>query len=114
MTRLCVPIVVRNAEQARRDAVVAVELGADMIELRLDEVLNTDLLETTTDGAAWKHDRLVADMQQLVQDLAVPVILTCRPASEGGFTDADDEARLTLLAAIAHDVACYVDLEWRT
>lgn len=114
MTRLCVPIFVRNADQARRDALVAVELGADMIELRLDAALDVDLLDTTVEGVAWKRDMLVSELQQLVHDLAVPVLLTCRPASEGGLTEADDEARLTLLAAVAHDVACYVDLEWRT
>ena len=50
MTRLCVPILVRNADQARRDAVVAIELGADMIELRLDAALDAELLEADDSG----------------------------------------------------------------
>jgi 3-dehydroquinate dehydratase/shikimate dehydrogenase len=62
----------------------------------------------------WKTDSAIAALAQLVDDLTVPVLLTCRPASEGGQTDADVEKRLTLLAAVAHDVPTYVDLEWKT
>src|SRR5688572_23368633 len=110
MTRLCASIFVRDAQQARRDAILAVEHGADMIELRLDAL--RDVLEEPPEQ--WKTDTAVVALAGLVDELSVPVLLTCRPASEGGQTDADDEKRLTLLAAVAHDVPTYVDLEWKT
>lgn len=110
MTRLCCSILVRDAQQARRDALRAVEHGADMLELRLD-ALHSVLDEPPEQ---WKHDTAVAALAKLVDGLNVPVVLTCRPASEGGLTAADEETRLTLLAAVAHDVAAYVDLEWKT
>ena len=110
MTRLCVPIFVKTPEQARRDAVVAVERGADMIELRLDSL--GDVLGEPPEQ--WKTDTLVNGLVSLISDLAVPVVVTCRPANEGGLTAADDETRLTLIAAVAHDVTGYVDLEWAT
>ena len=110
MTRLCVPIFVKTAEQARRDALVAVERGADMIELRLDSL--GEILDEPPEQ--WKTDTLVNGLVSLIDDLAVPTVVTCRPASEGGLSNADDETRLTLLAAVAHDVTGYVDLEWAT
>lgn len=110
MTRLCCSILVRDPQQARRDALRAVEHGADMLELRLD-ALHSVLDEPPEQ---WQRDTAVAALAKLVDDLNVPVVLTCRPASEGGLTSADEETRLTLLAAVAHDVAAYVDLEWKT
>ena len=113
MTRLCVPIFVKSPEQARRDALVAVERGADMIELRLDSL--GEILDGPPAAAEqWKTDTLVNGLVSLIDDLAVPTIVTCRPAAEGGLSSADDDARLTLLAAVAHDVTGYVDLEWAT
>ena len=110
MTRLCVPIFVKTPEQARRDALVAVERGADMIELRLDSL--GEILQEPPEQ--WKTDTLVNGLVSLIDGLAVPTVVTCRPASEGGLSNADDETRLTLLAAVAHDVTGYVDLEWAT
>ena len=88
----------------------AVEHGADMVELRLDAL--RDVLGERPEQ--WKRDAVIAALAKLIDDLNVPVIVTCRPAVEGGLTGADDDARLTLLAAVAHDAPCYADLEWRT
>jgi 3-dehydroquinate dehydratase/shikimate dehydrogenase len=110
MTRLCASIFVRDAQQARADALRAVERGADMVELRLDAL--RDVLDEPPEQ--WKTDSAVVALAALVDDLAVPVLLTCRPAGEGGLTEADIEKRLTLLATVAHDVPTYVDLEWKT
>jgi hypothetical protein len=38
MTYLCIAIFVSDEAQARRDIAVAAEAGADMVELRIDEV----------------------------------------------------------------------------
>ena len=111
MTRLCVPIFVRRPDQARRDALRAVERGADLVELRLDAL---EILDDP-EPEQWKLDGVIGDLSKFIGDLAVPMIITCRPAGEGGRTEADDERRLTLLAAVAHDVtSCYVDIEWST
>src|SRR5438046_1319614 len=66
MTRLCGPIVVSSLEQARRDAILAAEHGADLVEFRID---------TFTDAAP---------LQQLLASCPVPAIVTCRAAWEGG------------------------------
>lgn len=107
MTRLCVPVLVSSADQARRDALVAVEHGADLIELRLDALPPESL-----DGECFECKQLVG----LIRDLRaqnVSCILTFRHINEGGRSDTDDETRFEQLAAIVHEVSAWVDLEWR-
>ena len=92
MTLLCVPIFVESAEQLRRDAALAAEAGADIVELRLD--------------------RLPADGSFPAPPL--PYIVTCRPEWEGGESTLDDDDRLSLLAAAAGRRAAHVDVELAT
>jgi 3-dehydroquinate dehydratase/shikimate dehydrogenase len=92
MTRLCVPIFVSSVDQARRDAAVAAEAGADIVEFRIDRL---------TDAA---------DLTPLLSGLG-PAIVTCRPRREGGFSDLSDTDRLLLLARAAEAGAAYIDLE---
>lgn len=74
----------------RRDTVT----GADLVELRLDTVRDPD------PAAALAGRR-------------VPVIVTCRPAWEGGqFTGSEEERRRLLAEALALG-ADYVDIEWK-
>jgi 3-dehydroquinate dehydratase type I len=74
----------------RRDEVV----GADLVELRLDTVA-----DPSVPGA--------------LEGRRVPVILTCRPAWEGGqFKGSEEERRRILEDALACD-ADPVDIEWR-
>ena len=42
MTRLCVAIFATDPQQVKRDTVVAAELGADLVELRLDGLTDVD------------------------------------------------------------------------
>jgi 3-dehydroquinate dehydratase/shikimate dehydrogenase len=75
---------------AARDAAAA----ADMVELRLDGVLDLDVA-----GA--------------LRGRRKPVVVTCRPVWEGGRFDGSEDARVAVLSrALALD-AEYVDIEWR-
>ena len=107
MTRLCVPILVRDSEQARRDALIAIECGADLIELRLD-AMPPESLE-----AGHAEQRAVLKLVADLKAQAVPCILTLRPRTEGGQSEADDATRFERLAAMVHEVPAWVDLEWR-
>jgi 3-dehydroquinate dehydratase/shikimate dehydrogenase len=81
----------RIAELRRnRDRVV----DADMVELRLDGVTDLDVA-----GALEGRRR--------------PVIVTCRPAWEGGRFTASEEERLRVLADSIRLGAEFVDVEWR-
>jgi 3-dehydroquinate dehydratase/shikimate dehydrogenase len=96
MTHLCVPIFVHSLEQARRDAALAGEAGADMVEYRID---------TFTD-----HGAVIA----LVEHSSLPCIVTCRSAEEGGQCELPDAQRLDILSEAGPFEAQYVDVELAT
>src|SRR3712207_5282537 len=89
MTRLCVAIFVDTPEQAKHDIAMAVEAGADMVELRID-LLNEPVFAT---------------------EFIIPVILTCRPTWEGGRSGLGDEARIALLESAGYPGGAYVHVE---
>src|SRR3954468_23672351 len=96
MTYLCVPIFVSSLDQAKRDAVVAAENGADLVVYRVDEF---------TDAG---------DLYVLVNDSPLPCILTLRSAAEGGRTTLADDDRIALLKTPGPAEARYIDLELET
>ncbi len=87
---------VRSLERALTDAVRAAELGADLIEFRLDDFAD--------------HFN---DVPTLVEQSPLPCILTCRPTWEGGhFTGSDDDrAELLKLLADTQTQPAYIDIE---
>jgi 3-dehydroquinate dehydratase / shikimate dehydrogenase len=89
---LCVTVTAATTAELRqkRDAVA----DADLIELRLDTVG-----DPSAAGALAGRTR--------------PVIVTCRPAWEGGEFRGSEEARKQILADALSLGAEYVDLEWR-
>jgi 3-dehydroquinate dehydratase/shikimate dehydrogenase len=92
MTLLCVPIFMTGGEQARRDAILAAEAGADIVELRID--------------------RLTGAVPLL--EMPLPYIVTCRPTWEGGESTSSDQERLDLIDAMSEFGAAYVDVELET
>lgn len=106
---VCVPIMVRDAEAAMRHAQAAKDAGADLVELRIDEVFQG---EGDEDG-----ERLVLG---LVADCPLPCIVTCRPTSEGGHYDGDEPSRVSLFQRLATAFGAgeraprYIDVELAT
>jgi 3-dehydroquinate dehydratase/shikimate dehydrogenase len=97
VTHLCVPIFVTDLNQAKRDIAMAIEAGADMIELRLDHLTDAGVV------------------QQLLAPISTLCILTCRAQWEGGESDLSDVQRVQLV----HDASqtgnsCYADMELET
>jgi 3-dehydroquinate dehydratase / shikimate dehydrogenase len=97
-TLLCVPIRVQSVEQTTRDALRAAEMGADIIELRLDDA----------EGAPLPLRKLPS----------LPVILTCRPVSEGGTnTDYPQQRCDRLFSQANSDIKvhpAFIDIELET
>lgn len=79
MTRLTVPLTVHDLDDALAAAARAAELGADLVEYRIDTFVDPDAV------------------QQLVARSPLPCIVTCRPAWEGGEYDGDETDRISLL-----------------
>lgn len=88
MTLLIAPLMVRDVVAAHADARAARDLGADLVEYRIDELFTGD----AAPGSA--ESRLV---RTLLADSPLPCVLTCRPAWEGGGYEGDEESRLELL-----------------
>ncbi len=99
MTYLAVPIFGDSIEAVRRDIATAVDLGADMIELRLDRM----------------PDVSDEDIRRLAEKPAeeVPMILTLRSVAEGGDCAVTDEERIDRLTNLGPRFD-YIDVELST
>ncbi|MBI1190889.1 MAG: type I 3-dehydroquinate dehydratase [Tepidisphaera sp.] len=73
MTLLCVPIQVHSKTDALADAALAKDQGAGVVEFRVDHVME-----------AAGVDACVHLSRDLCAGAALPVIMTCRSAAEGG------------------------------
>src|SRR5690349_1871202 len=94
MSHLCVAIFVHDVAQAKRDIATAIELGADMVELRIDSFEN------------------VPGLSEIIHAFDLPFITTCRASWEGGQSDLPDADRLMLsYEADPFSERDYVDLE---
>jgi 3-dehydroquinate dehydratase/shikimate dehydrogenase len=96
MTHLCVAIFVKDAAQAKRDVALAIEAGADMVELRLD--LRPD----------------IGEIDRLLRTFKIPFIITCRSSTEGGQAEASDSDRIGYLRELGLMHAVYADVELAT
>jgi len=92
MAQLCVTVTGRTMEELRRARDAAA--GADLVEVRLDGV-------DRPDAAGALEGRLR------------PVIVTCRPAWEGGRFEGSEDDRLRILCEAATGGAEFVDVELR-
>jgi 3-dehydroquinate dehydratase / shikimate dehydrogenase len=101
MTYLCVPIFVTSLEQARRDALLAAEHGADLVEYRVDAYED-------------RGEAAVAPLAALIRGSPVPCVVTCRAADEGGQGEWTSDERIDLIKALGPDAGQLVDFELAT
>ncbi|UCF17052.1 MAG: shikimate dehydrogenase [Phycisphaerales bacterium] len=100
-TRVTVPIAAKNLEQARRQIEAAKAAGADMLELRVDYF--EDLSSEMVAG-------LVGEIKSSAD--AIPLIVTCRDARQGGAIAYLQDLRVDTLVAATQAGAEFVDLEY--
>jgi 3-dehydroquinate dehydratase/shikimate dehydrogenase len=96
MTQLCVAIFVNDIDGARRDIAQAAEEGADVVELRVDAMVDPQLVK------------------KVVSESILPCVVTCRPVWEGGQSEQTDEERMRVLGAAIDGNARGVDVELET
>jgi len=94
---ICVPILERKFESVLESAKKAVDLGADIIEFRIDALEDPD-----TD-----------EIQNIIAEIDRPLIATNRVKSEGGFFNGSEEERISILIKAAK-YADIVDIELQT
>lgn len=110
MTQICVPIMVEEHASAIRDATLAAEHGADLVEFRIDVFFEDK--DESTDLLQDRIDRVL----DLVKASPLPCIVTCRPHWEGGEYHGDDDERVSMYEALGtsdHPPA-YIDVELAT
>ncbi len=110
MTQICVPIMVEDHSEALRDATLAAEHGADLVEFRVDVFFEDK------DGSADLLQDRIDRVLDLVEVSPVPCIVTCRPHWEGGEYHGDDADRIALVEALgtSDSPPAYVDVELAT
>ena len=94
---ICVPIFEKTHDYVLKSAKKALEMGADLLEFRIDALEEPD-----------------ADkVRDIIETIDHPLIATNRMSSEGGFFDGSEEERVEILleAAKASD---FVDVELKT
>ncbi len=103
MTMLCVPILADDPTTARRDAILAAERGADIVEFRVDLLMEADL----------PLDARIAQIKDLVANSPLPCIVTCRPEWEGGLYAGGEDERVSMFEAVgtADSPPAYIDVE---
>lgn len=96
MTKLCVPMMVDSLDQALAAAARAAELGADLVEYRIDQFADD-----------------AEQVASLVAQSPLPCIVTCRPAWEGGHYDGDEQQRISMIehVGMASHAPAYFDVE---
>ncbi len=92
---ICAPIIGKNPNIVLKSARRAIDLGADILELRIDTLED--------------HD----EVQQLIIDIDYPLIATNRLKSEGGFFSGSEKERTSILIKAA-EYADIVDIELQT
>jgi len=95
MTLICVSIIEANVEDALKAIKRSKELGADLVELRLDYIGELD-------------DGKIGD---LIDSVDIPKIVTLRSAKDGGFWNGQEKDRINHLQTCLSFGAQYVDVE---
>jgi 3-dehydroquinate dehydratase/shikimate dehydrogenase len=103
MTMICVPILADDPATARRNAILAAEKGADIVEYRVDLLMDGE----------YPLEGRIQQIRSLVADSPLPCIVTCRPEWEGGLYSGDEDERVSMFEALGtsdHPPA-YIDVE---
>lgn len=113
-TQICVPLMVEDHSETLRDATLAAEFGADMVEFRVDVYFedHSDDEKGTVEQLQDRIDRVL----DLVEVSPLPCIVTCRPHWEGGEYHGDDDERVALFEALgtSDSPPAYIDVELAT
>lgn len=94
---ICAPILERKSESVLQSAKKAIDLGANILEFRIDALENPDARE----------------VQNLIEEINYPLIATNRVKSEGGFFNGSEKERISILVKAAEH-ADIVDIELQT
>jgi len=96
--KLCVSVIGETIKTMEEKARLALALGADLIEFRVDSLRKPDPEE----------------VKKMISKFARKCVLTVRPRWEGGLYEGVEEERLKLVSEVSEAEPAYIDLELRT
>ena len=123
---VCVTLRGRTAEEMSNDASRAAEMGADLVEARLDLLWTTE--ERTRkpgdseDGGSEDFEVIVNQLELEEVDFRealgyisnateIPLLLACRSHSQGGYYPGSEDERIEVLKAAISSKPSWIDLE---
>ncbi|CAH2054842.1 unnamed protein product [Thlaspi arvense] len=93
---ICAPVMADSIEKMVTETCKAQELGADLVEIRLDSLKDFNPLE---------------DLKTIIEKSPLPTLFTYRPKWEGGQYEGDENERLDVLRLAMELGADYIDVE---
>lgn len=96
-TLVCIPILEKERESVLKTASRAISMGADILELRIDGIVDPDPQEVV----------------HIIEEIDFPLIATNRMKEEGGYFLGSEDNRAEILIEAAK-CADYIDLELQT
>ncbi|KAF3534643.1 hypothetical protein DY000_02043786 [Brassica cretica] len=93
---ICAPVMADSIDKMVTEACKAQELGADLVEIRLDSLKDFNPLE---------------DLKTIINKSPLPTLFTYRPKWEGGQYEGDENERLDVLRLAMELGADYIDVE---
>ncbi|CAH8353285.1 unnamed protein product [Eruca vesicaria subsp. sativa] len=93
---ICAPVMADSIDKMVTETCKAQELGADLVEIRLDSLKDFNPLE---------------DLKTIIQKSPLPTLFTYRPKWEGGQYEGDENKRLDVLRLAMELGADYIDVE---
>jgi len=122
---VCVTLRGRTVEEICNDAPKAVELGADIVEVRLDFLWTSEEKITSTEKTEGGKEIIEVIVNHLELDsidvgdsisaisssIESPLLITCRPQSQGGHYPGSEEDRISVLETAIASKPSWIDLE---
>ncbi|KAL0699390.1 hypothetical protein Bca4012_055512 [Brassica carinata] len=93
---ICAPVMADSVDKMVIETCKAQDLGADLVEIRLDSLKEFNPLE---------------DLKTIIQKSPLPTLFTYRPKWEGGQYEGDENERLDVLRLAMELGADYIDVE---
>ncbi|CAF2374058.1 bifunctional 3-dehydroquinate dehydratase/shikimate dehydrogenase, chloroplastic [Brassica napus] len=93
---ICAPVMADSIDKMVTETCKAQELGADLVEIRLDSLKDFNPLE---------------DLKTIINKSPLPTLFTYRPKWEGGQYEGDENERLDVLRLAMELGADYIDVE---
>ena len=121
---ICITLEGNNVEEILKQAELAIAEGADLIEVRFDNMY-VEPVEVTAKNANGIDETSVElvprpidsvnvseSIEKLKKGIEMPVIFTCRNRNEGGLFPDDEDTRLSILEQAIASGASWIDLEY--